>query len=60
MSEYRLKVPFDKDEIKALVAGDRVYLTGKIMTGRDAAHKRLFECIKKGEPLPVDLKGQAI
>ena len=60
MSEYILKVPFDKDETKALVAGDRVYLTGKIMTGRDAAHKRLFECIKKGEPLPVDLKGQAI
>lgn len=60
MSEYRLKVPFDKDEIKALVAGDRVYLSGKIITGRDAAHKRLFECVKKGEQLPVDLKGQAI
>lgn len=52
MSEYRLKVPFDKDEIKALVAGDRVYLTGKIMTGRDAAHKRLFECIKKVSRCP--------
>lgn len=60
MSEYRLKVPFDKDEIKKLVAGDRVYLSGKILTGRDAVHKRLFERIKKGEALPVDLKGQAI
>jgi len=60
MSEYRLKVPFDKDEIKKLVAGDRVYLSGKILTGRDAAHKRLFECVKKGEALPVDLKDQAI
>ena len=60
MSEYRLKVPFDKDEIKALVAGDRVYLTGTIMTGRDAAHKRIFEAIRNGQSLPVDIKGQAI
>ena len=60
MSEYRLKVPFDKDEIKALVAGDRVYLTGKIMTGRDAAHKRIFDALKNGEELPVEIKGQTI
>lgn len=60
MNEYRLKVPFDKDDIKKLAAGDRVYLSGTILTGRDAAHKRLFECVKNGDALPVDLKGQAI
>lgn len=60
MGEYNLKVPFDKNEIKQLKAGDRVNLCGKILTGRDAAHKRLFECVKNGEELPVDLSGQAI
>ena len=58
--EYRLKTPLDKSQVAKLRVGDVVYISGKLLTGRDAAHKRLFECIKKGEPLPVDLKGQAI
>lgn len=60
MAEYRLKVPFGKADIEMLRAGDKVYLSGSILTGRDAAHKRLFECVKNGEELPVDLNGQAI
>ena len=58
--EYRLKTPLDKSQVAKLRVGDVVYISGKLLTGRDAAHKRLFECIKKSEPLPVDLKGQAI
>ena len=60
MSEYRLKVPFDKDEIKKLVAGDRIYLSGKILTGRDAAHKRLFECVKNGEAFAPTLYDEGV
>lgn len=43
-----------------LKAGDSVLLTGSIITGRDAAHKRLYELIQKGEKLPVDIKGELI
>ncbi|UCF89611.1 MAG: Fe-S-containing hydro-lyase [bacterium] len=43
-----------------LRAGDRVLITGTMLTGRDAAHKRLVDLIQKGEKLPVDLKGQII
>lgn len=49
------------DEIKNnLKAGDLIYLTGTIYTGRDAAHKRLVELIEAGKELPIDLVGQTI
>jgi len=41
-------------------AGERLLLTGKILTGRDAAHKRLADLIAKGEKLPVDLANRLI
>jgi fumarate hydratase subunit beta len=41
-------------------AGTPVYITGKIYTARDAAHKRMLEDLKKGKPLPFDPKGQII
>jgi fumarate hydratase class I len=41
-------------------AGERLLLTGKILTGRDAAHKRLAELIAKGEKLPVDFTNRFI
>lgn len=40
--------------------GDRVILSGTIYTARDAAHKRLFELLDKGEPLPFPLEGATI
>lgn len=55
-----LNVPLSKQEIEELKNGDFVYLTGTIYTARDAAHKRMFECIEKGEELPIDIKGQFI
>lgn len=41
-------------------AGDRLLLTGRIFTGRDAAHKRLTDLIAKGEKLPVELANRLI
>lgn len=40
--------------------GETVLLSGKLYTGRDAAHRRMAEMIAKGEPLPVDLHNKAI
>ena len=40
--------------------GETVLLSGKMLTGRDAAHKRMIEMMAQGEPLPVDLKGRFI
>ncbi len=41
-------------------AGDRLLLNGKMLTGRDAAHKKIQDMLAKGEELPVDFKGRAI
>jgi len=61
MSEpIRLKTPLKDADVEKLKAGDKVLITGVIYTGRDAAHKRLFDLLKEGKPLPVDLKGQII
>ena len=60
MAEYTVAAPLDDDIIEKLKAGDLVFLNGIIYTGRDAAHKRLFELIQEGKELPVDLEGQII
>jgi len=58
--KYILKTPIKYDDIKHLKSGEMVYITGDIYTGRDAAHKRLFEMLESGEAMPFDFKGQAI
>jgi fumarate hydratase class I len=40
--------------------GDRLLLNGKMLTGRDAAHKRIADMLAKGEALPVDFRGRVI
>ena len=49
-----------RDEIKSWKPGDSLLLNGKMLTGRDAAHKRMVDLIAAGEELPVDLKGRFI
>ena len=56
----RIKTPLTDEDVLKLKIGDSVFITGKIYTARDAAHKRLFDLAQKGEALPVDLKGQII
>ncbi|MBQ1309971.1 MAG: fumarate hydratase C-terminal domain-containing protein, partial [Ruminococcus sp.] len=55
-----ITLPLTEDTIQDLHAGDSVLLSGTVITGRDAAHKRLFELIEKGEPLPVSVSGETI
>ena len=49
-----------REEIQTWAPGDTILLSGKLLTGRDAAHKRMVEMIDKGEPLPVDLTNRFI
>ena len=48
------------EEVRGWKQGDRLLLNGKMLTGRDAAHKRIQDMLKAGEPLPVEFKGRAI
>ena len=56
----RINAPIDDETARSLRAGDSVLVSGKILAARDAAHKRLVECLDRGEELPVDLTGQIV
>lgn len=49
-----------KEEVKSWKPGDTLLLNGKMLTGRDAAHKKMVDMIAKGEELPVSMKGRFI
>ncbi|MBQ7776384.1 MAG: Fe-S-containing hydro-lyase [Lachnospiraceae bacterium] len=59
MDKY-IKVPLSAEDAAELRAGDYVYLTGTIYTARDAAHKRMYDALAKGEALPIDMEGNVI
>ena len=48
------------EEVRTWKAGETILLSGKMLTGRDAAHKRMVDMIAKGESLPVDLTNRFI
>ncbi|MBI5651520.1 MAG: Fe-S-containing hydro-lyase [Chloroflexi bacterium] len=56
----KLTTPLTDESIANLKAGDRVEITGTIYVARDAAHKRMVETLDRGEPLPVDVRGQIV
>lgn len=56
----RITTPLDDETARSLKAGDQVLISGVMYSARDAAHKRLVDLLEKGEPLPVDLKGQVV
>ncbi len=60
MKEYRIRTEDLAKMAPELKAGDRVLLSGTVYTARDAAHKRFFEAIREGKPLPFEMKGAAI
>ncbi|MBF0524985.1 MAG: Fe-S-containing hydro-lyase [Deltaproteobacteria bacterium] len=57
---YYLTTPLTDADVAKLNIGDRVFLSGIIYTGRDAAHRRLVELLDRGEELPMDVAGQVI
>ncbi len=52
-----LSTPFTEEDIRALHAGDIIYITGDIVTGRDDVHIR---AVKEGMQLPAEIKGKAL
>ena len=60
MSVMKIRLPLTQEQARTLRAGDTVYLSGSILTGRDAAHKRLIDLLDRGEPLPIDVRDQVI
>lgn len=59
MDRY-INAPISDEEARSLKAGDYVYITGKIYTARDAAHKRMAETLEKGENLPMEMSHNII
>ncbi|RKZ31502.1 Fe-S-containing hydro-lyase [bacterium] len=60
MAEIRITTPLTEEQTRNLSIGDKVFLSGIIYTGRDAAHKRLVELLDKGEELPLPVEGAVI
>jgi fumarate hydratase class I len=58
-----LKVDLDtltREQVASWKPGQTLLLSGRMLTGRDAAHKRIQEMLAKGEPLPVDFTNRVI
>ncbi len=56
LSPIVITTPFSEEVARGLRAGEQVLLSGTLLTGRDAAHRRLVETLDGGEPLPVSLR----
>jgi len=52
--------PLEEEKVIQLKAGNFVSISGYIYAARDAAHKRIFELINKGQKLPIELKEQIV
>lgn len=59
MEKY-INTQIDDKIVSELKAGDYVYLTGTVYTARDAAHKRLYEALQRGEDIPLELQNNII
>ncbi len=60
MDSININLPISQEIIKTLNAGQKVFLSGQILTARDAAHKRMIEYIENGKRLPFDIQNQGI
>ena len=48
------------EDVQEWKSGETILLSGKMLTGRDAAHKKMIDMLAKGEELPVSMKGRFI
>jgi fumarate hydratase subunit beta len=56
----KIRTPLNSEALADLRAGDGVFLSGFVYTGRDAAHRRLFEAIASGARLPINLQDETM
>ena len=59
MDKY-ICTPLTEEKVRDLKSGDYVYLSGTIYAARDAAHKRMMECLEKGQEIPFDIRNETI
>jgi fumarate hydratase subunit beta len=60
MEEKRITLPITREVREELKAGDMLLLSGRMITARDQAHRRLVEALRKGESPAVPLQGETI
>lgn len=56
----KIEAPLTKETAQNLKCGDKVLISGRIYTARDAAHKRMIQSLENGEGLPFDVNQQII
>lgn len=59
-AEIRVTTPLTRERREELAAGDLLLITGRLLTARDQAHRRLVEALERGEELPVRVEGEII
>jgi len=60
LAVFKFKTPISEENARKLKVNDVLYVTGTIVTARDAAHKKALEQYKQGKPLPINLEGLAV
>ena len=60
MSKIYLELSKLRSVVDSIRAGDELFISGTIYTARDAAHKRIFELLNEGKPLPFDIDGATV
>ena len=60
MAVYRLNTPISEKTVRKLRVNDTIYLSGTIITARDAAHRRALQFHEEGKQLPINLDGLAV
>jgi len=60
LAVFKLKTPISEEDVRKLTVNDVLYVTGTIVTARDAAHKKALEQFKQGKLLPINLEGLAV
>ncbi len=60
MKAFEMKTPLNEVEVRQLRVGDTIYLTGKIFTMRDQAHRRMIQLLKERGAPPMNFEGLAL
>jgi fumarate hydratase subunit beta len=60
MAVFKLKTPISEEDIRKLKVNDVLYISGAIVTARDAAHKKALELFQQGKSLLINLQGLAV
>jgi fumarate hydratase subunit beta len=60
LAVFKLRTPISEGDVRKLKVNDILFLTGTIVTARDAAHKKALEQFNRGNPLPINLQGLVV